>query len=107
MSDSFAALRALLVEMEKIPFPPSSTDQALAEIHAELAEYDGYLMGIVETVLESHKSYAQAVEGLAPLRQKLNRFKNKETISTQYLNYLDHLEKILTFASEAKLIRLK
>lgn len=47
-----ADVRRQFAELQAVPFPPTSANELVDELHAELAEYDGYVAGVATTLFE-------------------------------------------------------
>lgn len=98
-----ASLSDALHKFEEIPFPPDSNDDRLSELHARLAEYDGYVAGLIETILRGGGLPSNVAEFDENLRSRLEQIAAHGSDSSAgeaqtYLAYLQGLFDLLEMA---------
>lgn len=93
------SLRVALNNHLKIPFPSFSKPAALRDWIADLADLDGYVVGIAQSKLRGGKVIHEMGEKIIKLRKKLHAISKKATISDEalhhceaYLSSLDNLQ---------------
>jgi hypothetical protein len=106
MGKVFESLRTSLRHLERTPFPDDSSDVMASQLHAELADYDGYVAGRIATLLagqdlaledlNSNDELKAAIETLAAEPMNPGSIDAKK-----YLEYLATLETALGLAREA------
>jgi hypothetical protein len=98
------ALEDALSAFRDVPFPRGSADEELSDAHAELAEYDGYVAGLVTTLLEGGDVSPAQLAFDDDLRQRFERAPAQEE-ARRYVEYMDELRRLLdaarAYASEA------
>jgi hypothetical protein len=103
MADRRQALKAELSALERMKFPPGSSNDEVDQLRAELAEYDGVVNGLARRVLAGDE---QALTLLRPddsLRTRLRALHDsahdlrRET--QPLLDYLDQLEAVVHAAT--------
>ena len=95
LQESFALLKSM-------PFPSSIDDALLGDLHAELAEYDGYVVGILETVLSSGQPGKEEVNSAPQLTKALESTQDARVVPLR--DYLKQIKACLKAAEEAGLI---
>lgn len=95
LKESFALLKSM-------PFPSSIDDALLGDLHAELAEYDGYVVGIMETVVSSEQPRKEEVDSAPQLTKALDAIQDARVVPLR--DYLKQIKACLKAAEEAGLI---
>jgi asparagine synthetase B (glutamine-hydrolysing) len=95
LKESFALLKSM-------PFPSSIDDALLGDLHAELAEYDGYVVGILETVLSAGQPGKEDVDSARQLTKALESTQDARVVPLR--DYLKQIKACLKAAEEAGLI---
>jgi hypothetical protein len=85
---------------ESIPFPEDSDDDEFSQLHAELVEYDGYIAGLISTLLEGGYVSPNLLRFDYDLQARLQKIVIEGTpesslYAKKYLNYLDALKQLL------------
>ena len=103
MSSLHHELKGQFEIFKSIPFPLDSSDDELSEIHAELADFDGYITGLVDTLLAYRSAiaiqYDQALE--ERIRSALQRKEGGDFFQVdQYLKYILVIKKLANLAQK-------
>ncbi len=104
MNPELEAWKIAYAGLKDRPFPPATEDETLGDLHARLAEYDGYLAGIFERIAESGKKYAEPVDSGADLQHD---FELTGDDARAMREYFMALQKGLYSAERAGLITLR
>jgi len=107
---SFASLRTSLSDLKRTPFPDDSADAVASQLHAELAEYDGYVAGRITTLLAGGELTLEELGSDDRLKVEIETLAADSASSgsadaRKYLEYLSTLEAALGLAREARLKR--
>ena len=107
---SFASLRTSLSGLERTPFPNDSSDAVASQLHAALADYDGYVAGRIAMLLGGEKLTLEELSSEDGLRVEIETLAGDPGNSgfadaQKYLEYLSTLEAALGLAREAWLKR--
>lgn len=98
MSNNFQ-LREAFNQFKKIPFPRSSSNILLGNIHDELIEYDSFLAGLINSYLSGKSINIDLVSYDIDLEKKIREYistKREETaLAEQYLQYMKNLKKMI------------
>jgi hypothetical protein len=92
-------LELLASRMHSLPFPSGSTDDRVSELHARLAEYDGYVAGLVERRVAG-ESLTQPVQRDNKLASELatvvsNGREPATSDARRLLRYLDAVDEVV------------
>ena len=90
LEEAFAAFR-------DVPFPRGSADEELSDAHAELAEYDGHVAGVVTTLLAGGDVSPEQLAFDDDLRARFERAPAREE-ARRYVEYMDELRRLLDAA---------
>lgn len=99
-------LRDALNSLRKSSFPGDSpTSDTLSELHAELAEYDGHVAGVVASLLGGSRVEPRLLEPDLKLRSRLELFAENaseplRSEARQHLSYCERLDRLLDIARE-------
>lgn len=109
-SRELTELAALCARQSAAGFPPASGDDALDDLRAELAEYDGYAAGVLESALASEgtrrEPVARAFDLQTALGRRIDDAGRTGEFARVYLEYLTELDARLVRAAELGFIRL-
>lgn len=95
-------LRRKLDEFQDLSFPEDSLDEEVSEIHAQLIETDGYVIGQLVSLIGGGNVRPSDLNVDRQLRQRLeicaasNRLSPSDAVT--YLNYLSALEDLVSLA---------
>lgn len=101
-ADILEELRQKLDEFQDISFPEDSLDEEISELHAQLIEMDGYVIGHLVSLLGGGNVKSSDLNLDRQLRQRLercaasNRLGSSDAVS--YLNYFSALEDLISLA---------
>jgi hypothetical protein len=95
-------LRGQFDLFKTIPFPTNSIDDELSILHADLAEYDGYIAGKINTLLTNripfNITYDNSLE--ERIQSVLKAKEGRELIvGSQYLNYILVIKRLTNLAT--------
>jgi hypothetical protein len=95
-------LRQAFERLRARDFPNDSGDEQSSELHAELAEYDGYIAGQITTLLGSGRLRNSDLKPDDDLRRRLVLLAKSSSpgaaTATKYLVYLDEIDSLLIMA---------
>ena len=103
MKHELEQLRVSFDEFLNIPFPGDSEHETLSDIHAGLAEYDGYIAGHISSIIAGAKVLPRELQIDNRLRERLYELaaleKGEVKLNAKtYLEYLDKLEELVGLA---------
>jgi len=104
MTPNETNLRAAVQHLRTFPFPQGIEDGPVSDLHAELAEFDGYINGLLQQLLRG-ESPSHLLERDSELRAKLEHARDFESDQARYeakklLAYLDVLERAIDAANQ-------
>ncbi len=105
MSISLTALQELFDRFRQFPFPRGTVNGELYEIHGKLAEYDGYIAGLISSLLKNRSIPAGSLYFDTDLETKLTVIAHhggspaREAAKT-YFNYLSKLKELINLGLE-------
>lgn len=107
----FAEFKAWCERSSAVPFPAASGEDALDELRAELAEYDGYAAGLLESALVGEgagppASATSALDLQTALERRMHDAGRAGEYARVYLEYLLEIDARLRQAAALGLIRL-
>jgi hypothetical protein len=109
-SRNLAELQVLCAQQGAGRFPPASGDDALDDLRAELAEYDGYAAGILQSALENEgvrrEPVTPAFDLHAALERRIHETGRAGEFARVYLAYLTEIDARLGRAAELGFIQL-
>jgi hypothetical protein len=85
-------------ELSDLPFPPGSEIEAVAELHAELAYYDGYVAGLLLSDTPKSRIPKPDTELLGRMKSTLRQ----HPASSELTLYIEYMEKIVEVLELAK-----
>ena len=91
-------------QFKRLPFPSSASNDELNLIHAELAEYDGFIAGTISSLLSGSKFSRGNLKFEQSLADRLENIlsTSKDTkVLEQARKYLSYLEAIKNILEEA------
>ena len=93
------AIRALVDQLQRQPFPTGSGDEVVGGLHADLAEYDGHVTGILSQLASKGKA-PWPLERDAALRKAIEAaarsgVEPRAHDAQRLLAYLDTLDEVL------------
>ena len=95
-------LRRAFERLRARNFPNDSGDEQSSELHAELAEYDGYIAGRITTLLGGGRLRNSDLKPDDDLRRRLVMLAKSSSLgaatATKYLAYLDEVDSLLIMA---------
>src|SRR5574341_1719601 len=105
MSNSLTRLRKLFEEFKRIPFPRGAVTDELNEIHGEVAEYDGYIAGLITTLLSRQSIPSGSLFFDAKIQGRLNAIVEQGDLQASeaakiYLDYLGKLKELIDLGNE-------
>jgi hypothetical protein len=105
MSNALAALRSAIADFEMLPFPPVAKTERGIDVHADLAEFDGYIIGLVKSTanganvdpstLVMDRSLRDRVDAFAAQADQVDR-----KVAGEYQRYLDRLQTLIQRAAD-------
>jgi type II secretory pathway predicted ATPase ExeA len=103
MPSNLADLQQALERLRMLPFPRGITDDRVDELRSDLADFDGYVHGLLRQVLAGQKSLSHPLERDPVLRDALERIRDAghepaKAEAIQLLVYLDSLEEAIAIA---------
>lgn len=106
MRGDLQELERAFAEFERLPLPEDSEDDDAGELHAELAEYDSYVAGLITTLLAGNPVPPDSLQFDEDLKARLEALarEGREPASSdaqKYLRYLEALREILALARAA------
>lgn len=101
-------LRCAFEGFKRLPFPVDSDDDAVSQLHAELIEYNGFVAGLVVTLLEGGDVPPHLLTFDYQLKACLKKIIKEAPPSAvadaeKYLQYLDALGGLIDIASDRAL----
>lgn len=97
-------LRVAFAKHEDWPFPDDSSDDSASQLHAELADYDGYVAGRVSTLINGGRLGKGDLKLDMSLKNRLEDLSNSDSIGSAdaraYLEYFHQLEVLLALAKD-------
>jgi hypothetical protein len=103
--DMWTDLDAAFATLRALPFPRSGRDPRLQDAHATLAEYDGYIAGIITRLLRDGGTPAYPLKFKPMLREHLiGLTQYHESVGSHailLLTYLDQIEEVVQQARTA------
>jgi hypothetical protein len=101
--DPRSELEATLAAHAETPFPRSSEDETLSDLHADLVEYDGHVAGVATTLLEGQPVPPEFLRFPEDLRERIadaaeSSDPGHAEQARAYLAYLDELRRVLEAA---------
>jgi hypothetical protein len=100
--DPRSELEAAVAAHAETPFPRSSEDDTLSDLHADLAEYDGHVAGVAATLLEGQAVPPEFLRFPENLRERMEQAAAADPGHAEqartYLAYLDELRRVLEAA---------
>jgi hypothetical protein len=99
-------LKISFEEFKALPFPDDSDDPNLSEIHAELAEYDGFVAGLIDSILAGAKVLPNELQIDKKLRSRLTELLNSSNteVKNEAESYLEYLNKLEQLVQSARLV---
>ena len=91
-------LRQAFERLSEQGFPDDSGDEQSSQLHAELAEYDGYVAGRITTLLAGGRLQDSDLKPDNDLRRRLATVAKSHSLGAVYLAYLDDLDSLLIMA---------
>ncbi|MGD9589690.1 MAG: hypothetical protein AB7Q37_14885 [Pyrinomonadaceae bacterium] len=106
MNERIDILKRTFHEFMNVPFPDDSFDPYLSELHAELAQYDGFMAAQIKNVVSGSRVLKSELATDETLRKRLCEFLTTTSGEARheamiYLEYLDRLEKLVAIARNA------
>jgi hypothetical protein len=96
---SIEGLRAAFEKLRDRPFPDDSDSEDASQLHAELAEFDGYVAGRITTLLSGARLSSHELESDKGLRQRLEALAVSDSPGAadahRYLEYFAELDRLL------------
>ncbi len=95
-----ADLASSLAEFQREPFPEGSSDDRVDELRAELALFDGHVIGLVTRLLAGDLAARSSLSPDLVLRERMIALARDESATTRrdasaLLTYLDQLELLI------------
>jgi len=92
-------LRAAFERLAQRPFPDDSDYDDASQLHAELAEFDGYVAGRITTLLNGGRLSVREVESDLDLKERLEKLAASDspgaTDAQKYLAYFAEIDSLL------------
>lgn len=90
--------------LQQMPFPAGSAHEGVDELHAELAEYDGYVAGLAQRALNGERVRLHQLQRDPALRVALESLVRESAEPASHdaarlLTYLNALERVVDAAS--------
>lgn len=102
MSDALQCLTKMRAFLATLPLPDDSAHEQVSALHAELADFDGYVAGRVETLLDGGDVNTNQLQPDENLRLRLEAVATSGSPGAadaqNYLDYLEELHGALVFA---------
>lgn len=103
MASNLTDLQQTLDRLRILPFPQGITDDCVDELRSDLADFDGYIRGLLGQVLAGRQSLSHPLERDPVLRSALERIRDTghdpaKSEATRLLVYLEALEDAITLA---------
>lgn len=96
---SIQGLRAAFEKLGDRPFPDDSDSEDASQLHAELAEFDGYVAGRITTLLSGGRLSSHELQSDKGLRQRLEALAVSDSPGAadaqRYLDYFAELDALL------------
>ena len=101
--NSYNELERVFRKFEDIKFPEGSENEILDNIHDDIAEYDGYVAGIITSILDGHNVDKSKLYFDNNLNDRLLEVINdSDTESAQkaieYMKYMQELKALIEMA---------
>lgn len=108
MRRDLEALKRTFEGFKRLPFPVDSNDDEVSQLHTELIEYDGFVAGLVVTLLEGGYVPPHLLTFDHQLKARLEKIIKGSHSSAvadaeKYLQYLDALGRLIDIASDRAL----
>jgi len=98
-TETIERLRAAFERLGERPFPDDSDNDGASQLHAELAEFDGYVAGRVTTLINGGRLSSHELESDRDLKQRLEALAASDspgaTDAQKYLDYFVELDALL------------
>lgn len=103
MNEELKELVQAFEDFKRMPFPEDSDDDEASQLHAELAEYDSFIAGIVSTLLEGGRVSPHLLKFDDDLKTRLEKVARESrqpaaSSAEEYLRYLDALRRLIDLA---------
>jgi hypothetical protein len=82
-----------------LPFPCGSTDDDLDALHAELTEYDGFIAGLIMTLLACGRVSTELLTFDHELKSRIEHVSDERPkladLANEYLDYLEAINRLI------------
>ncbi len=103
-ADMIARLRARFNGLANRPFPDDSSDDTASQLHAELADFDGYVAGRITTLINGGHLERKDLESDIALGRRLAELASSDRPGSAdariYLDYFRELDALLASAKD-------
>jgi hypothetical protein len=98
-TETIERLRAAFEMLGERPFPDDSENDQASQLHAELAEFDGYVAGRITTLVNGGRLSSHDLESDRDLKHRLETLAASDspgaTDARRYLDYFIELDALL------------